>query len=280
MWPGRRAGRERGQLQLPPGRWCEPCLPAGRRWARHTAARHEIRLVHKSVTSLDDTSGKTEFPACLLHTLVVDEASIGAGPCDDESGPEESGRLLQLLVVYQACLRLSDGEGQITGRGGREGERSAAGIVLLNVISACSKQHDSHPACKASTQSRWRWLRSSWCPSCSRGWGWKGAKIFSYSLKFLFLTFWPPTFYNLGWEGIISVSSGILFSWSSTSLAALVCKVQVSLWSNVNVLLHPAGIGSLSIKHQTGIVWESKTSSLFVLDKEQASIINKLIGHK
>lgn len=59
-------------------------------------------------------------------------------------------------------------------------------------------------------------------------------------------------------------------------MVALACKVQVSLWTNVNVFLHPAAVGSLSIKHQTGIVRESKTSFLFVLDKEQVSIINKL----
>lgn len=137
------------------------------------AQLQDTKSVCCHLSSLENTSPRTEFPACLLHALVVDEAGVGAGSCDDESGPEEPGRLLQLLVVYQARLRLSDGEGQMTGRGGREerrkGERSAVGIVLLNVISSCSKRHDSRPACKASTQSRWKWLRSSWCPSCSRG---------------------------------------------------------------------------------------------------------------
>lgn len=50
----------------------------------------------------------SEFPACLLHALVVDEASVGAGAGDDEPGPEEPRRLLQLLVVNEARLGLEE----------------------------------------------------------------------------------------------------------------------------------------------------------------------------
>lgn len=61
----------------------------------------------------------SEFPACLLHALVVDEASVGAGAGDDEPGPEEPRRLLQLLVVNEARLGLEEE------KRGREGQRSA-----------------------------------------------------------------------------------------------------------------------------------------------------------
>ena len=42
----------------------------------------------------------------LLDAGVVNEAGIGAGASDDELGPEQLGRHLQLVVVYESCCNL------------------------------------------------------------------------------------------------------------------------------------------------------------------------------
>ena len=39
--------------------------------------------------------------AHLLHAGVVDESGVGTGAGDDESGSEETSRLLQLIVIYR-----------------------------------------------------------------------------------------------------------------------------------------------------------------------------------
>lgn len=78
----------------------------------------------------------SEFPACLLHALVVDEASVGAGAGDDEPGPEEPRRLLQLLVVNEARLGLEEE------KRGREGQRSA--VVGENFFFSKKENHRTH----------------------------------------------------------------------------------------------------------------------------------------
>lgn len=42
----------------------------------------------------------------LFHASVINEAGVGAGSCYDESGSEESGVPLQLLIIYQTCVGL------------------------------------------------------------------------------------------------------------------------------------------------------------------------------
>ena len=42
----------------------------------------------------------------LFDASIVDEAGVGAGSCYDESGSEESGAPLQLLIIYQTCFGL------------------------------------------------------------------------------------------------------------------------------------------------------------------------------
>lgn len=42
----------------------------------------------------------------LLDAGVVNEAGIGTGASDDELGPEQLGRHLHLVVVYESCCRL------------------------------------------------------------------------------------------------------------------------------------------------------------------------------
>lgn len=55
--------------------------------------------------------------AHLLDATVVNKTGIGAGASDDEPRPEQLGRQLHLLVVYESCCRL-----QARGRGGGGGE--------------------------------------------------------------------------------------------------------------------------------------------------------------
>jgi len=55
----------------------------------------------------------------LLDAGVVNEAGIGAGASDDELGPEQLGRHLHLVVVYESCCSL-----QRKGDGLREKKRS------------------------------------------------------------------------------------------------------------------------------------------------------------
>lgn len=48
----------------------------------------------------------------LLDAAVVNEAGISTGASNDELGPEQLGRHLHLVVVYESCCRLQrDGEG-------------------------------------------------------------------------------------------------------------------------------------------------------------------------
>lgn len=47
-----------------------------------------------------------EFSVHLLDAGVVNEAGIGAGASDDELGPEQLGRHLHLVVVYESCCSL------------------------------------------------------------------------------------------------------------------------------------------------------------------------------
>lgn len=42
----------------------------------------------------------------LLDAAVVNEAGISAGASNDELGPEQLGRHLHLVVVYESCCRL------------------------------------------------------------------------------------------------------------------------------------------------------------------------------
>lgn len=44
--------------------------------------------------------------AHLLDAAVVNQAGVGAGASDDEPRPEQLGRQLHLLVVYESCSRL------------------------------------------------------------------------------------------------------------------------------------------------------------------------------
>lgn len=54
----------------------------------------------------------------LLDAGVVNEAGIGAGASDDELGPEQLGRHLHLVVVYESCFNLQrEGEGDRFRRG-------------------------------------------------------------------------------------------------------------------------------------------------------------------
>lgn len=46
----------------------------------------------------------------LLDAGIVDEAGIGAGSCDDQTGPKQFSCQLHLLVVYQTRFRLRDEE--------------------------------------------------------------------------------------------------------------------------------------------------------------------------
>lgn len=46
----------------------------------------------------------------LLNAGVVNEAGIGTGASDDELGPEQLGRHLQLVVVYESCCWLQRNE--------------------------------------------------------------------------------------------------------------------------------------------------------------------------
>lgn len=45
----------------------------------------------------------------LLDTGVVNEAGICTGASDDEPGPEQLGRQLHLVVIYESCCRLERG---------------------------------------------------------------------------------------------------------------------------------------------------------------------------
>lgn len=51
------------------------------------------------------------FSVHLLDASVVNEAGIGAGASDDDPGPEQLGRQLHLVVVYESCRRLQRKEG-------------------------------------------------------------------------------------------------------------------------------------------------------------------------
>lgn len=59
--------------------------------------------------------------AHLLDAAVVNEAGVGAGASDDEPRPEQLGRQLHLLVVYESCCRLQGKAEEETGGGGRRG---------------------------------------------------------------------------------------------------------------------------------------------------------------
>lgn len=66
----------------------------------------------------------------LLDAAVVNEAGVGAGASDDQPRPEQLGRHLHLLVVYESCCRLqargaegAGGGGDRWRGGGRERER-------------------------------------------------------------------------------------------------------------------------------------------------------------
>lgn len=45
----------------------------------------------------------------LFDAGVVNEAGIGAGASDDKLGPEQLGRHLHLVVVYESCCSLQRG---------------------------------------------------------------------------------------------------------------------------------------------------------------------------
>lgn len=51
-----------------------------------------------------------EFSVHLLNAGVVNEAGIGTGASDDELGPEQLGRHLHLVVVYESCCWLQRNE--------------------------------------------------------------------------------------------------------------------------------------------------------------------------
>ena len=53
----------------------------------------------------------------LLDAGVVNEPGIGTGASDDELGPEQLGRQLHLVVVYESCCSLErERERQIENR--------------------------------------------------------------------------------------------------------------------------------------------------------------------
>lgn len=60
--------------------------------------------------------------AHLLDAAVVNEAGVGAGAGDDEPRPEQLGRQLHLVVVYESCCRLR-AKGRAADRWRRERER-------------------------------------------------------------------------------------------------------------------------------------------------------------
>lgn len=61
----------------------------------------------------------------LLDAAVVNEAGIGAGASDDEPGPEQLGRQVHLVVVYESCRRLQRKEGgdRLRGEKKKEGDK-------------------------------------------------------------------------------------------------------------------------------------------------------------
>lgn len=61
--------------------------------------------------------------AHLLDAAVVNEAGIGAGASDDEPRPEQLGRQLHLVVVYESCCRLQAKERRRRRQVEEEGER-------------------------------------------------------------------------------------------------------------------------------------------------------------
>lgn len=71
----------------------------------------------------------------LLDAGVVNEPSIGACASDDELGPEQLGRHLHLVVVYESCCSLQrDGDGdrlkrQKRGRDGGKERRMNKRII-------------------------------------------------------------------------------------------------------------------------------------------------------
>lgn len=73
----------------------------------------------------------TEFSMHLLDAGVVNEAGIGAGASNDELGPEQLGRHIHLVVVYESCCGLQRGrEGdrlRREGRGRARGKNTGCG---------------------------------------------------------------------------------------------------------------------------------------------------------
>lgn len=58
----------------------------------------------------------------LLDAGIVNEPGIGAGASNDELGPEQLGRGLHLVIVYESCCSLQR-ERQIEEREKRQSER-------------------------------------------------------------------------------------------------------------------------------------------------------------
>lgn len=73
------------------------------------------------------------FSVHLLDAAVVNEAGIGAGASDDEPGPEQLGRQLHLVVVYESCRRLQRKEGRDRLRGEKKKEGDMKMYKMINI---------------------------------------------------------------------------------------------------------------------------------------------------
>lgn len=74
----------------------------------------QMRTMRKTVRQVGwgGRMGWRKFSIHLLDAGVVNEAGICTGASNDDLGPEQLGRHLQLVVVYESCCRLERERGQ------------------------------------------------------------------------------------------------------------------------------------------------------------------------